>query len=236
VPRIVKFGSQLKDSSGHPLNNTVGVIFAIYGEPTGGAPLWQETQNVQFSQGNYSVLLGDSTGTGVPTELFASGEPRWLGITALLPGEQEQPRVLLASVPYALKALDADTLGGLPASAFLRANTNSCGATVPSSTVAVNSGNSGMGSPTSPAVFPGIHPPPLVAGQETGHISIVDSTNASYTFVTKWISRPVCTLTPLSDPHALGGYWVSSTIVNLTASVHYSGRITFAFNCQGRYR
>jgi hypothetical protein len=31
----------------------------------------------------------------------------------------EQPRVLLVSVPYAMKAGDAETLGGLPASAFL---------------------------------------------------------------------------------------------------------------------
>ena len=36
-------------------------------------------------------------------------------------GGAEQPRVLLLSVPYALKAADAQTLGGLPASAFLLA-------------------------------------------------------------------------------------------------------------------
>ncbi len=35
------------------------------------------------------------------------------------PGPPEQPRVLLVAVPYALKAVDADTLGGKPASAFL---------------------------------------------------------------------------------------------------------------------
>jgi trimeric autotransporter adhesin len=36
-------------------------------------------------------------------------------------GGSEQPRVLLLSVPYALKAADAQTLGGLPPSAFLLA-------------------------------------------------------------------------------------------------------------------
>jgi trimeric autotransporter adhesin len=36
-------------------------------------------------------------------------------------GQEEQPRVLLLSVPYALKAADAQTLGGLPASAFVQA-------------------------------------------------------------------------------------------------------------------
>jgi hypothetical protein len=38
-----------------------------------------------------------------------------------LPGEAEQPRVLLVSVPYALKAADAETLGGKPLSAFVLA-------------------------------------------------------------------------------------------------------------------
>ncbi len=38
-----------------------------------------------------------------------------------LQGQTEQPRVLLVSVPYAFKAHEADTLAGLPVSAFLRA-------------------------------------------------------------------------------------------------------------------
>lgn len=37
-------------------------------------------------------------------------------------GQEEQPRVLLVAVPYALKAGDAETIGGLPASAFVLAN------------------------------------------------------------------------------------------------------------------
>jgi hypothetical protein len=124
VPRLVKFSGLLpKDASGNVLTNTTGIAFAVYSEQTGGVPLWQETHNVQFSQGHYTVFLGESTSGGIPAELFASGQPRWLGVRALLPGEEEQPRVLLASVPYALKAVDADTLGGLPASAYLRAET-----------------------------------------------------------------------------------------------------------------
>lgn len=52
-------------------------------------------------------------------DLFASGESRWLGVQANLPGEVEQPRALLVSVPYALKAADAETLGGKPLAAFV---------------------------------------------------------------------------------------------------------------------
>jgi hypothetical protein len=65
-------------------------------------------------------MLGAGTSTGVPLEIFSLAEAHWVG--AQVSGQPEQQRVLLLSVPYALKAADAQTLGGLPASAFLQAN------------------------------------------------------------------------------------------------------------------
>jgi hypothetical protein len=53
--------------------------------------------------------------------LFTSSEPRWLGVQFNRQGETEPSRVRLTSVPYALKAADAETLGGHPLSAFLLA-------------------------------------------------------------------------------------------------------------------
>lgn len=44
-------------------------------------------------------------------------------------GQAEQPRVSLLSVPYALRAADAQTVGGLPASAFVLAAPPSSDAT-----------------------------------------------------------------------------------------------------------
>ncbi len=241
VPRLLKFSGQLNDGSGTPLADTVGVVFAIYSEQTGGVPLWQETQSVQFSQGSYTVFLGNSASTGIPPELFASGQSQWLGITVLLPGETEQPRVLLASVPYALKAVDADTLGGMPASAYLRANTNSGGIATPpaplvSSSPGVGSrlaiptvsGSTGQ-APTGPG---GPARPSTTTGVESGTVSLTDSSSASYAFRTRWTSPPICTLTPTSDPHAIGGYWVTSSTSAVTVNGHYSGRITFNFRCQ----
>jgi hypothetical protein len=146
----------LKDASGALLTNTVGVTFAIYSEQTGGTPLWQETQNVQFSQGRYAVFLGESASAGIPAELFVSGQPRWLGAKALLPGEEEQPRVLLASVPYALKAVDADTLGGLPASAFMQTNSGGASGIVMAPTTTADSGHrSGLPPSSSTVTTPG---------------------------------------------------------------------------------
>jgi hypothetical protein len=126
VPRLVKFSGVLKDSSGSALNGTASIGFAVYANSAGGTPLWQETQNVEFSQGNYTVFLGQSSSIGIPAEIFLTGQPRWLGIRIVAPGEEEeQPRTFLTSVPYALKAVDADTVGGLPPSAFLRSSDSS---------------------------------------------------------------------------------------------------------------
>src|SRR5262245_56769996 len=120
VPRLVQFNGMLQSASGRPLIGTQGVTFALYAEQDGGAPLWLETHNVRADDlGRFAVLLGAATNDGLPVDLFASGESRWLGLQSNASGEPEQPRVLFVSVPYALKALDADTLGGKPLSAFV---------------------------------------------------------------------------------------------------------------------
>jgi hypothetical protein len=121
VPSMVKFSGSLSDLKGRPLTGVVGVTFSLYKDAQGGSPLWMETQNVQADKsGHYSVMLGSTTSQGLPGHVFANGEARWLGVKA--EGQEEQPRVLLLSVPYALKALDAETIGGKPASAFAPAS------------------------------------------------------------------------------------------------------------------
>jgi len=120
VPSMVRYNGTLKDSAGVARTGVVGVTFAVYRDEHGGAPLWMETQNVQADRsGAYTVELGASKSSGLPHDLFISGEARWLGVQP--EGQPEQARVLLLSVPYALKAGDAETIGGLPPSAFVLA-------------------------------------------------------------------------------------------------------------------
>jgi hypothetical protein len=120
VPPLVNFSGVLTGVNGKPLTGVVGVTFLLYQDQQGGAPLWMETQNVQLdSHGHYSVMLGSTSSTGLPADIFVAGEAHWLGVQ--VQGQDEQPRVLLVSAPYALKAGDAQTLGGLPASAFVLA-------------------------------------------------------------------------------------------------------------------
>ncbi len=118
LPRLVRFGGTVKDLNGSAVTGVVGITFALYSEKSGGAPLWLETQNaIADSSGHYTVLLGATKPDGLPAELFTSEQARWVGVQ--VSGQPEQPRVLLVSAPYALKAGDAETLGGLPPSAFV---------------------------------------------------------------------------------------------------------------------
>ncbi len=73
-------------------------------------------------------LSGANHANGVPLNLFASGEARWLGVRP--EGQAEQARAQLVSVPYALTAGDAQTLGGKPLSAFVLASAANGGTTV----------------------------------------------------------------------------------------------------------
>ncbi|MGB7584139.1 MAG: hypothetical protein WBM11_04770, partial [Terriglobales bacterium] len=120
VPRLVNFSGRALDDQGKPIAGVVGISFAIYSVQYDGTPLWLETQNLQAdSRGNFTAQLGATASQGLPLDLFSSGQARWLGVR--VNGAEEQPRVLLLSVPYALKAADAQTLGGLPPSAFVLA-------------------------------------------------------------------------------------------------------------------
>jgi hypothetical protein len=121
--RLIKFSGVLSSDTGQQLNGIVGVTFAIYGDREGGSPLWVENQNLQVINGNYIALLGATTAGGIPLDILASNETRWLGLQFQIPNSPEQPRVMLVSVPYALKAAEAETLAGKPLSAFVLADT-----------------------------------------------------------------------------------------------------------------
>ncbi len=120
VPQYVNFAGSLKSRDGSPANGVVGVTFLLYEDEAGGSPLWLETQNVTLDAARrFSVTLGAATPEGLPAELFAAKKARWLAIEPQ--GLPVPARVMLLSVPYALKAGDAETIGGFPPSAFLRA-------------------------------------------------------------------------------------------------------------------
>jgi len=120
VPRLVRFSGVVKEVAGKPLQGAVEVSFSLYEDQEGGSAIWGERQAVEAdAQGRYAVLLGATQAEGLPAEIFASGKARWLEVE--VQGLSPQPRVLLVSVPYAMKAEDAERLGGKKASDFVLA-------------------------------------------------------------------------------------------------------------------
>jgi hypothetical protein len=123
IPALVPFSGIATAADGKPLAGNVSMTLLIYKDEQGGEPLWVESQTIAAdTTGHYKVQLGATNPNGLPSALFATGEARWLEVQ--IAGEPAQPRILLASVPYALKAADSATLGGLPASAFALAGSN----------------------------------------------------------------------------------------------------------------
>src|SRR5262245_21848479 len=119
VPRLITITGAYRPADGQPLNAVETVTLSIYADQEGGAPLWQETQSVTLdNNGRYTLQLGATHADGIPAAVFASGA-QWLGTVFERPGEVEGPRARLTSVPYALRAADADTLGGRPASDYV---------------------------------------------------------------------------------------------------------------------
>ena len=122
VPRLINISGVFRPADGQPAGPVETVTVSIYADQEGGAPLWQETQTVAVDgQGRYSLLLGASQPDGIPAAVFGAGDARWRGTLVERAGEVEGARVRITSVPYALRASDADTLGGRPASAYVLA-------------------------------------------------------------------------------------------------------------------
>ena len=117
TPRVIKF------SSAAPAGSSTAT-FSLYDSQDATTPLWVETQVIApDDNGHYSVLLGSASSQGLPPAIFESTAARWIGVK--IGDATETARVLIVSVPYALKAADADTLGGRPLSDFVLSDTAS---------------------------------------------------------------------------------------------------------------
>ena len=149
VPPVIQFANVATSEAGSPLTGTVKMTFSLYNNAQGGEALWSETQNISLDEtGHYSAYVGITKTEGVPMSLFTNGQAHWLGVQVA--GQTEQPRVFLVSVPYAMKAGDAATIGGLPPSAFVRATPGlgevvASGEIIPAGGVSPNAAVTGTG-------------------------------------------------------------------------------------------
>ena len=114
IPQQVRYAGKLANRAG----DTVEAVFRIYAAAEGGDPLWTETQKITMGEdGSYTVLLGAASAAGLPQTVFAGGVARWVGVS--VERAPELDRTMLTSVPYAMKAADAEALAGHAAADFV---------------------------------------------------------------------------------------------------------------------
>jgi hypothetical protein len=122
-PTLIPVSGQFLTADGQPRAGAAVLVLSLYEGKDDTAPRWVESQTVTLdAQGRYDVRFGATLPDGLPADLFAGAAgTRWIGVA--VQGEAEQPRVMLVSVPYAAKAVEADTLAGRAPSDFMLAST-----------------------------------------------------------------------------------------------------------------
>ncbi len=105
VPMNFSHQGRLFDAAGLPLDAPADVVFRIYDTPSGGTALWQETwTQLPFDNGHFAVELG--TNTALDSAAF-DGNTLYMSIQVGA-GPEIADRLALVSVPYAIRAGDAE--------------------------------------------------------------------------------------------------------------------------------
>ena len=116
VPGLMNYQGKLNDGAGNPIDGVYDMQFHLCDSDIGGTCSWTEDQTVTIADGIYNVQLGSVT--AFPASLFDT-DPLWLEVSiynaSTTSWETFEPRIELSSVPYAMKAEDADTVGGFHA-------------------------------------------------------------------------------------------------------------------------
>ena len=170
VPELVRYTVAVPADLREAAPRQFSVTARIYAGDLGGSPLWSERlEATPDANWRISLLLGSTN--PIPPSVFAFNSAR--GIRLPFDDGAETARAALISVPYALKARDADTLGGLPSSAFLTSSFP-----LSSATVSDNNGRiTTSGTTTYTSIQPGAFNmvPKFVSAVELGGSQITDT-------------------------------------------------------------
>lgn len=105
-------GRLLVDGEG-AVDGTLEVTFTLYGQASGGQPVWQETRSVTFTDGYYDLILGDPSEPDLtqPIPVEVVQPPLFLGVQI---GQDPEltPRQRVGVLPFAYAAARADRILG----------------------------------------------------------------------------------------------------------------------------
>ena len=105
-PRVINYQAKLTDADGVALNGDYDIAFSIWDAPTGGTCVWgPETHSgVTVTNGLFDVQLGTITTLDIDFS-----DSLWIEVE--VEGVTLGPREKLGTVPYAFRAIYADTAG-----------------------------------------------------------------------------------------------------------------------------
>jgi hypothetical protein len=114
-------GKLTASTSATVADGTYQMEFNLYTQPSGGSPIWTETlsgaNEVSVTNGLFSVMLGSTS----PLTSVNFNQTLYLGVT--IEGDSEMsPRKVLGTVPAAFEAKNANTVGGVASTSFLRSD------------------------------------------------------------------------------------------------------------------
>lgn len=117
IPLYINYMGKLVDqTSGSLIWGKKSIIFSLYEDETGGDPIYQQTRQVNITNGTFSIYLGKGEGyyqgsavdDGIPAEVFTHHAAKYLGIKIADSAAEMSPRKLIGSVAYAYKAKEAE--------------------------------------------------------------------------------------------------------------------------------
>ena len=101
VPRTFSYQGHVTNGSGTPISDGAHTVTVnLYNAPSGGSPIYTETQNVGVSSGVFSMIIGSVT--PIPPSVSFDGQ-YYLSVS-VDGGAEMTPRTALTSVPSAMNA------------------------------------------------------------------------------------------------------------------------------------
>ncbi|MCP4105252.1 MAG: hypothetical protein GY749_06910 [Desulfobacteraceae bacterium] len=116
VPPLINYQGMLADANGNPMIGTKKLTFNIYDAAIGGNLVWgpQVFDSVPLINGRFNVILGTTDNNGKLIIDAFDAKERYLGIT-VDSNSEISPRQQILSAPYAIQAVNAETIKGTKA-------------------------------------------------------------------------------------------------------------------------
>lgn len=119
VPATINYQGQVLGAGGAPASGPVNIDIGIWDSASGGTRLYGEQHlNTPLASGAFNILIGaGSSPQGTLSSDTFSAPNRWLEL--VVNGETFTPRQPFSAVAYALRARDAERVGGLEANSLM---------------------------------------------------------------------------------------------------------------------